>query len=155
MVAIRPSTWIGYSGRILITFIHLFLFFPVRTSSFVSAFFTHTFHGTDRHIGYYNEARILDPLAFNTLTTLPNIPGAVNDCKKLESMRQLLLIDNIFQSMQGVHILLQVVRCSSHNTHPTRISLQFYCVVVRLQVPVSPLTIVSRHSRKLRTLHGP
>lgn len=30
-------------------------------------------------IGYYNEAKILDPVAFNTITELPNIPGAVND----------------------------------------------------------------------------
>ena len=30
--------------------------------------------------GYYNEARILDPVTFNTITQLPNIPGAVNDC---------------------------------------------------------------------------
>ena len=30
--------------------------------------------------GYYNEARILDPVTFNTITQLPNIPGAVNNC---------------------------------------------------------------------------
>ncbi|KAF8242298.1 hypothetical protein K440DRAFT_591049 [Wilcoxina mikolae CBS 423.85] len=30
-------------------------------------------------IAYYNEARILDPVSLNTLQTLPNIPGAVND----------------------------------------------------------------------------
>jgi hypothetical protein len=29
--------------------------------------------------GYYNEARILDPGTFQTVTTLPNIPGAVNN----------------------------------------------------------------------------
>lgn len=33
--------------------------------------------------GYYNEARILDPVTFNTITQLPNIPGAVNDCAYL------------------------------------------------------------------------
>ncbi|KAF8129086.1 glyoxal oxidase N-terminus-domain-containing protein, partial [Boletus edulis] len=30
-------------------------------------------------IGYYNEARILDPVTFNTVTMLPNMPGAVNN----------------------------------------------------------------------------
>ena len=30
--------------------------------------------------GYYNEARILEPVTFTTITQLPNIPGAVNDC---------------------------------------------------------------------------
>jgi hypothetical protein len=30
---------------------------------------------------YYNEARILEPVSFTTIKTLPNIPGAVNDCK--------------------------------------------------------------------------
>ncbi|CAG8958428.1 hypothetical protein HYFRA_00011105 [Hymenoscyphus fraxineus] len=32
-------------------------------------------------IVYYNEARILDEVNFNTIKTLPNIPGAVNDPK--------------------------------------------------------------------------
>ena len=27
--------------------------------------------------GYYNEARLLDPVTFNTVTVLPNIPGSV------------------------------------------------------------------------------
>jgi len=30
-------------------------------------------------IGYWNEARILDPVTFKTVTVLPNIPGSVND----------------------------------------------------------------------------
>lgn len=30
-------------------------------------------------VGYYNEARILDPVTFDTLRTLPNIPGNVNN----------------------------------------------------------------------------
>lgn len=30
-------------------------------------------------IGYYNKARILDPTTFDTVTQLPDIPGAVND----------------------------------------------------------------------------
>jgi hypothetical protein len=30
-------------------------------------------------VAYYNEARILDPVTFNTIKTLPNIPGTVND----------------------------------------------------------------------------
>jgi Glyoxal oxidase N-terminus/Domain of unknown function (DUF1929) len=30
-------------------------------------------------IGYYNEARLLDPVSFNTVQQLPNIPGAVNN----------------------------------------------------------------------------
>lgn len=29
-------------------------------------------------VGYFNEARILDPVTFNTVKTLPNMPGAVN-----------------------------------------------------------------------------
>ena len=29
--------------------------------------------------GYYNEARILDPVTFDTVTLLPNMPGAVNN----------------------------------------------------------------------------
>lgn len=29
--------------------------------------------------GYYNEARTLDPVTFNTVTVLPNMPGAVNN----------------------------------------------------------------------------
>ena len=34
---------------------------------------------TFTHPGYYNEARILDPVTFNTVTVLPNMPGAVNN----------------------------------------------------------------------------
>lgn len=30
-------------------------------------------------VGYYNEARILDPVTFNTVRTLPQIPGNVNN----------------------------------------------------------------------------
>ncbi|KAH7906672.1 copper radical oxidase-like protein [Hygrophoropsis aurantiaca] len=30
-------------------------------------------------IGYYNEARVLDPVTFNTVAVLPNMPGAVNN----------------------------------------------------------------------------
>ncbi|KAN0078350.1 glyoxal oxidase [Tylopilus felleus] len=30
-------------------------------------------------IGYYNEARVLDPVTFDTVTVLPSIPGAVNN----------------------------------------------------------------------------
>ncbi|KAG6836636.1 hypothetical protein H0H93_005663 [Arthromyces matolae] len=30
-------------------------------------------------VGYWNEARILDPVTFDTYQTLPNIPGSVND----------------------------------------------------------------------------
>ncbi|KJA18927.1 copper radical oxidase [Hypholoma sublateritium FD-334 SS-4] len=30
-------------------------------------------------VGYYNEARILEPVNFNTITQLPNIPGSVNN----------------------------------------------------------------------------
>ncbi|KAH7886764.1 copper radical oxidase-like protein [Phlebopus sp. FC_14] len=30
-------------------------------------------------IGYYNEARILDPVTFDTIAILPNMPGAVNN----------------------------------------------------------------------------
>jgi hypothetical protein len=30
-------------------------------------------------VAYYNEARILEPVTFNTITQLPNIPGAVNN----------------------------------------------------------------------------
>lgn len=33
--------------------------------------------------GYWNEARILDPVTFDTFKVLPNIPGSVNDCKFL------------------------------------------------------------------------
>lgn len=33
------------------------------------------------HVGYFNEARILEPVGFNTFATLPNIPGSVNNCK--------------------------------------------------------------------------
>ena len=29
--------------------------------------------------GYWNQARILDPVTFDTITVLPNMPGAVND----------------------------------------------------------------------------
>jgi hypothetical protein len=29
--------------------------------------------------GYYNEARILDPVTFDTVAVLPNMPGAVNN----------------------------------------------------------------------------
>jgi len=31
------------------------------------------------HSGYYNEARILNPVTFDTVTVLPNMPGAVNN----------------------------------------------------------------------------
>jgi hypothetical protein len=33
--------------------------------------------------GYYNEARILEPVNFNTVLQLPNIPGSVNNCEYL------------------------------------------------------------------------
>lgn len=32
-------------------------------------------------VAYYNEARILDPATFDTITVLPNAPGAVDNCK--------------------------------------------------------------------------
>lgn len=32
-------------------------------------------------VAYWNEARILDPVNFDTILELPNMPGAVNDCK--------------------------------------------------------------------------
>ena len=32
---------------------------------------------TETRVGYYNEARILDPVTFTTITVLPNIPGSV------------------------------------------------------------------------------
>lgn len=35
--------------------------------------------GSDIPPGYYNEARILDPVTFDTLTVLPNMPAAVNN----------------------------------------------------------------------------
>ena len=35
-----------------------------------------------KDVAYYNEARILDPVTFDTILQLPNIPGAVNDCKR-------------------------------------------------------------------------
>ena len=31
--------------------------------------------------GYYNEARILDPVTFDTVQVLPNIPGSVTSSK--------------------------------------------------------------------------
>ena len=36
---------------------------------------------TDPHTraGYYNEARILDPVSLDTAVTLPNMPGSVNN----------------------------------------------------------------------------
>ena len=40
---------------------------------------------------YYNEARILDPVTFATVSVLPNIPGAVNDCEPLEKFSDYLL----------------------------------------------------------------
>ena len=33
------------------------------------------------HVAYYNEARILNPVTFDTILTLPNMPGNVNNCK--------------------------------------------------------------------------
>jgi hypothetical protein len=30
-------------------------------------------------VGYYNEARVLDPLSFDTVVVLPNMPGNVNN----------------------------------------------------------------------------
>lgn len=35
---------------------------------------------------YYNEARILEPVNFNTIKVLPNIPGNVNNCKPYRSL---------------------------------------------------------------------
>jgi hypothetical protein len=32
--------------------------------------------------GYWNEARILDPVTFDTVQELPNMPGAVDNCKQ-------------------------------------------------------------------------
>ena len=34
---------------------------------------------TSTRPGYYNEARILDPVTFNTVTVLPNMPSTVNN----------------------------------------------------------------------------
>lgn len=34
---------------------------------------------TNIFVGYWNEARILDPVTFNTVKVLPNIPGSVNN----------------------------------------------------------------------------
>jgi hypothetical protein len=42
---------------------------------------SYIFHSHLLIAAYYNEARILEPATFTTIKTLPNIPGAVNDCK--------------------------------------------------------------------------
>lgn len=47
---------------------------------------------------YYNEARILDPVTFATISILPNMPGAVNDC---EFLYKFLAVINIGEVTAG------------------------------------------------------
>ena len=39
--------------------------------------FLHVLPSGNIFVGYYNEARILDPVTFDTVKTLPNMPGSV------------------------------------------------------------------------------
>ncbi|EIN04521.1 galactose oxidase [Punctularia strigosozonata HHB-11173 SS5] len=41
--------------------------------------FLHILPSHNIFVGYYNEARILEPVTFTTVKTLPNMPGAVNN----------------------------------------------------------------------------
>ena len=62
-----PFIFVLPSGNL---FVGLYsLFFVVVVMTFRS----------DRNLAYYNEARILDPVTFDTVTTLPNLPAAVNN----------------------------------------------------------------------------
>ena len=85
LVVTLSSTLIGSSVLILIICIRLFSFCPALVSSLVSLLL-HSSFGFGHDVvcaGYWNEARILDPATFNTLTVLPNIPGSVNNCEDL------------------------------------------------------------------------
>lgn len=67
-----PSTISGYSNTTV------YLDFLDRTAPFnLYPFITVVPSGI--FIAYYNEARILDEVTFQTIKTLPNMPGAVND----------------------------------------------------------------------------
>jgi hypothetical protein len=60
-----------------------FTFILPSTRIFVGQFFRHLtiVSAHEICIGYWNEARILDPVTFATYKVLPNIPGSVTDCK--------------------------------------------------------------------------
>lgn len=67
-----PSTTSGYSNTTV------YLEFLDRTAPFNLYPYTCVIP-SGIFIAYYNEARILDEVTFETIKTLPNIPGAVND----------------------------------------------------------------------------
>lgn len=84
LLAVTPwSTLIFLNERTPIIYTLSFLSFQAKISSLVSSriFLLWTEHLRRFFFqGYYNEARILEPVTFTTITQLPNIPGAVNDC---------------------------------------------------------------------------
>jgi hypothetical protein len=60
---------------------------------------------TDFCSGYYNEARILDPVTFDTIVQLPNIPGSVNNCRRLgrDSASEPCTDNTLLKSLPVVH----------------------------------------------------
>jgi len=60
---------------------------------------------TDLCSGYYNEARILDPVTFDTIVQLPNIPGSVNNCRRLgrDSAFERYTDNTLLKSLLVVH----------------------------------------------------
>lgn len=67
------------SKQPLVCTVHLGLVEPCLTQCLLSSPFLFILPSTNIFVGYYNEARILDPATFDTLTVLPNMPGNVNN----------------------------------------------------------------------------
>ena len=72
-------SWTGCNIPIPTICTHSYSFYPLETSSLVCIPFVVMMSRSDRYLAYYNEARILDAVTFNTITTLPNLPAAVNN----------------------------------------------------------------------------
>lgn len=102
----RSLNLIGSDALILTTCIRSFSFCPVLVSLSVSLcwILTHVYGYGNIFTGYWNEARILDPVTFNTVTVLPNIPGSVNNCEGF-ALAVPFIYSSPLKSLQGVLIL--------------------------------------------------
>lgn len=62
--------------------------------------FLHVLPSGNIFVGYYNEARILNPKTFDTVSVLPNMPGSVTTTTAGRTY-----------PMEGTAVLLPQVRC--------------------------------------------
>lgn len=95
-------------------------------------------------LAYYNEARILDPVTFETVKVLPNMPGAVNDCKSLVYSEKNAQILDLFEQLWLVALIpWKALLCHFPSTRHILILSKFSSVVDRQLGVVLLLTTAS------------